>query len=149
MKGSGTGQGDLGGGGEGSGTGQGGYGLGPGNGSGGGGGTGNEGPPKGGSGNGGSGNGGMGVPRPRSAENPDPVYPSEARRKGYQGVVMLRVEVLTSGLVGRIEVKKSSGYEVLDQSALAAVKKWKFVPAKKEDIAVSVWVSIPIKFHLL
>ncbi len=100
-------------------------------------------------GNGGSGNGGMGVPRPRSAENPDPVYPSEARKKGYQGVVMLRVEVLTSGLVGRIEVKKSSGYEVLDQSALAAVKKWKFVPAKKEDVAVSVWVSIPIKFHLL
>jgi TonB family protein len=89
------------------------------------------------------------VARPRYAENSQPVYPAEARKKGYQGVVMLRVEVLPNGLVGAIEVKKSSGHEVLDQSAVAAVKKWKFVPGKKEDVVVSTWVNVPVKFQIM
>jgi len=34
--------------------------------------------------------------------------------------------------LGEIELTESSGYEVLDQSALATVKKWRFTPAKEE-----------------
>jgi protein TonB len=89
------------------------------------------------------------VPSPRYAGNPKPLYPQEAREKGYQGEVLLRVEVLSNGRVGEIEVKESSGYDVLDQSALTAVKRWKFIPARKGGVAIPLWVNIPIKFELL
>ena len=91
--------------------------------------------------------GGIGA-RPRYAENPKPIYPQEAREKGYEGEVVLRVEVLINGRVGQIEIKKSSGYELLDHSALSAVKQWRFIPAKKGDVAIPLWVSIPVKFQL-
>ncbi len=153
--GSGTGAGGSGEG-SGSGSGQGGLGwLGSGKGAGirgggsGGGGSGDgSGTGRGGSGGGGSGSYGTGVFRPKHAENPKPVYPQEAREKGYKGEVLLRVEVLPHGHVGQIEVKRSSGHEILDQSALSTVKKWKFIPARKEGVAIPAWVNIPIKFEL-
>jgi protein TonB len=85
---------------------------------------------------------------PKYAENPKPLYPREARKKGFQGEVVLKVEVLSNGLVGQVEVKKSSGHEILDRSALSAVEHWKFFPAKRGESAISFWVNIPIKFQL-
>jgi protein TonB len=85
---------------------------------------------------------------PKYAENPKPLYPQEARKKGFQGEVVLKVEVLSSGLVGQVEVKTSSGHEILDRSALSAVKQWKFFPAKRGESAIAFWVNIPIKFQL-
>ncbi len=86
--------------------------------------------------------------RPRYVENPKPNYPQEAREKGHQGEVVLRVEVLVNGQVGQIQIKKSSGYELLDHSALTTVKQWRFIPAKKGDAFIPLWVNIPIKFQL-
>jgi len=86
--------------------------------------------------------------QPRYAENPKPLYPREARKKGYEGEVLLRVEVLSNGRVGEIEVRRSSGHEVLDRSAISAVKQWKFVPAKKGETPVPGWVNIPVAFEL-
>jgi len=86
--------------------------------------------------------------QPKYAENPKPIYPQEARKKGYEGEVVLRVEVLQNGRVGQIDVKKSSGYELLDRSALATVKQWKFVPAQKGEKTIPLWVNIPVKFQL-
>jgi TonB family protein len=86
--------------------------------------------------------------QPKYVENPKPVYPQEARKKGYEGEVILRVEVLQNGRVGQIDVKKSSGYELLDRSALATVKQWKFVPAQKGEKSIPLWVNIPVKFQL-
>jgi protein TonB len=85
---------------------------------------------------------------PKYAENPKPLYPREARKKGFQGEVVLKVEVLSNGLVGQVEVKKSSGHEILDRSALSAVKHWKFFPATRGENAISSWVNVPIKFQL-
>jgi TonB family protein len=85
---------------------------------------------------------------PRYAENPKPSYPQEARNRGYHGEVLLRVEVLSNGRVGQVEVKRSSGYEMLDHSALSTVKQWKFIPARRGEDAISLWVNIPIKFQL-
>ena len=62
--------------------------------------------------------------------------------------MILRVEVLPNGRVGQIEVKNSSGYELLDRSALTAVKQWRFIPAKKGDTPIPLWVNIPVKFQL-
>ncbi len=130
-----------------------------------GGGSGSGSGPGSGAGNGSPGNGGSGKEtgisgkflyahgggngaRPRYAQNPKPTYPQEAREKGYEGEVILRVEVLPNGRVGQIEVKNSSGYELLDRSALTAVKQWKFIPAKKGETPIPLWVNIPVKFQL-
>jgi TonB family protein len=86
--------------------------------------------------------------RPSYAENPKPLYPQEARERGYEGEVVLKVEVLISGRVGQIEIKKSSGYELLDRSALTTVKQWRFIPAKKDETPIPLWVNIPVKFQL-
>jgi protein TonB len=97
---------------------------------------------------GGSGVGRSGVSSPGYAENPKPFYPPEARQKGYEGEVLLKVEVLSNGRVGEVELKKSSGHEILDQSALDTIKKWRFIPAKKGGVAIPSWVTIPFKFQL-
>jgi TonB family protein len=96
----------------------------------------------------GSGDDRSGMAAPRYGQNPKPFYPIEAREKGYQGDVVVKVEVLPNGQVGEVEVEKSSGYEILDQSAVTTVKKWRFIPAKQGGVAIPCWVNIPIKFRL-
>ena len=94
---------------------------------------------------------GRGVERagyPDYKTNPKPRYPMIARRSGYEGVVLLRVWVTERGKVGKIELERSSGYEVLDKSAIEAVKDWIFIPAKKNGVSISSWVKVPIRFEL-
>ena len=86
---------------------------------------------------------------PSFIENPKPHYPTIARRRKMEGVVLVRVEVLADGGVGKIEVKRSSGYNILDESALGAVKNWRFLPATLDGISVKTWASIPIRFELV
>jgi len=83
---------------------------------------------------------------PRYRENPPPGYPEMARQRGYEGVVLVAAEILTDGRVGKAWVRQSSGYAILDQTAVAAVKDWKFVPAKKSGIPYKTWAELPIKF---
>jgi len=85
---------------------------------------------------------------PLYKENAPPVYPSIARIRGYEGVVLISAEVLPDGRVGNMKIRKSSGYTILDQSAIKAVKPWKFEPAKKYGSPFTVWVDLPIKFIL-
>ncbi|WP_095151367.1 energy transducer TonB [Pseudomonas sp. Irchel s3b5] len=80
--------------------------------------------------------------------NPAPEYPSQAMRRGWEGTVVLRVHVLASGKPGEIQLQKSSGRDSLDTAALAAVKRWSFVPAKQGDVAQDGWVSVPIDFKI-
>lgn len=81
-------------------------------------------------------------------DNPAPSYPALSRRMGEQGRVMLRVFVEADGLPSKLELRTSSGLERLDQAALDAVRRWKFVPAKQGDQAVAAWVVVPILFNL-
>ena len=85
---------------------------------------------------------------PRSGGNPKPLYPEIARRRGYEGTVRLAVEVLANGRVGGVRVKGSSGYAILDHSALKTVKEWRFDPARFAGIPVTSTVIVPITFQL-
>jgi protein TonB len=80
--------------------------------------------------------------------NPAPAYPSLARRMGDQGKVMLRVNVNTEGRAQDVQVRTSSGFPRLDETALNTVKQWRFVPARQGDQPVSAWVLVPIVFRL-
>lgn len=75
-------------------------------------------------------------------------YPAIAREKGWQGTTLLKVQVLKNGLVGSLEILRSSGFSVLDQSALKGVKEWKFIPAQKDGQPTEMFVQIPITFKL-
>jgi protein TonB len=80
--------------------------------------------------------------------NPAPRYPVQAFRERAEGTVVLRAEVLPSGQSGRVELQKSSGFKLLDESALATVKQWRFKPAMQDGKPVAQWVTIPITFRL-
>lgn len=80
--------------------------------------------------------------------NPPPAYPLAARRRNIEGKVLVRAEVQADGSCSRTELKKSSGFELLDEAALKAVANWRFVPAKRGSQAVVAWVEIPITFKL-
>ncbi|WP_175883914.1 energy transducer TonB [Burkholderia sp. BCC0044] len=80
--------------------------------------------------------------------NPAPDYPAFAQDQGWEGRVVLRVHVLANGSPDSVEVRTSSGRRVLDSAAVAAVKRWTFVPAKRGDDAVDGWVNVPIDFKL-
>jgi len=86
---------------------------------------------------------------PSYLKNPVPVYPMRARERGYEGTVLLEVEVLSSGLCGRLRLLKSSGYDILDDAAVKAVATWRFKPAARAGMRVPVWVEIPMTFTLL
>lgn len=80
--------------------------------------------------------------------NPLPAYPMVARRMGWQGSVLLNVEVLAEGVCGGVNVARSSGHEVLDNAAISTVKTWRFTPAHHAGHAVTQWFRLPINFSL-
>jgi TonB family protein len=80
--------------------------------------------------------------------NPKPPYPLAARRQGVEGRVVLRAQVLEDGRCAEVRVVHSSGHTPLDESALATVRRWRFVPATRAVAAVSSWVEVPIHFQL-
>lgn len=80
--------------------------------------------------------------------NPAPSYPTSARSRGIEGRTMLRVQVSEAGEARAVEVVRSSGSEVLDSAALDAVKRWRFVPAKRGGEVIEAKVLVPVEFKL-
>lgn len=80
--------------------------------------------------------------------NPAPDYPPLARRLGEQGRVLLRVLVSTNGEADNVQVETSSGSSRLDQAAVQAVKKWSFIPAKRNKQPIGAYVLVPVQFSL-
>jgi periplasmic protein TonB len=86
--------------------------------------------------------------KPCLKNNPLPKYPLKAKRRGYEGIVELMVQVSENGEVTNLWVFKSSKYISLDNQAVQAVRKWLFEPAKRNGKPVQMWVKIPVKFEL-
>ena len=80
--------------------------------------------------------------------NPSPAFPSVSRRLGEQGKVTLRVLISAAGLPERVEIAKSSGFDRLDNAALDTVKRWKFVPGKRNGVAEAMEYLVPVNFVL-
>lgn len=81
-------------------------------------------------------------------KNPPPDYPTLSRRVGEQGRVLLRVFVAEDGTPQAVQLENGSGYSRLDQAAMDAVKKWRFIPARRGNQAISAYVLVPLKFSL-
>ncbi|MGE4170214.1 MAG: TonB family protein [Candidatus Margulisiibacteriota bacterium] len=85
---------------------------------------------------------------PSYLENPAPSYPAAARRRGLEGLVLLQVDVNTSGRATSVSLKKSSGHGILDEAAIRAVKTWIFKPAMRGRTPIDCTVDVPIRFQL-
>lgn len=81
-------------------------------------------------------------------DNPKPAYPALARRMKEQGRVVLRVQVGANGLPTDVQLHDGSGSDRLDNAALEAVRRWKFVPARLGSEPVAAAVLVPIVFSL-
>lgn len=80
--------------------------------------------------------------------NPAPVYPRQSRRAGEAGKVVLRVLVTPDGRAGEVHLRDTSGFDLLDEAAIAAVRQWRFVAARRGDTKVAAWVVVPLRFDL-
>ena len=86
--------------------------------------------------------------RPAYKDNPRPQYPKRARRRGYEGTVVLEVLVDGNGRVKQLRILTSSGHPVLDKAALKSVNGWLFEPGMVGDEKVDMWVRVPVRFEL-
>jgi TonB family protein len=72
-----------------------------------------------------------------------PAYPAVAKRWHVQGAGIFRVSIdITTGRVTDVSVLKSTGYGVLDGSAIRTLKLWRWKPGRSHQ------VNVPISFKL-
>lgn len=88
------------------------------------------------------------IPASYAASNHKPDYPKLSQRFGEQGTTVLRVLVQSDGSAGEVQIRKSSGYELLDEAARTALRSWRFNPATSDGKAIAEWYQIPIPFTL-
>ena len=81
-------------------------------------------------------------------QNPKPAYPAMSKRLGEQGRVIVRVLIGLDGVAQQAEIRQSSGFERLDQAALATVQRWRYVPGKRAGVPEGMWFNVPISFVL-
>ena len=82
-------------------------------------------------------------------QNPHPEYPLIARKKGWQGKLLLNVLVGKNGEVIDINIVKTSGFEILDKTSIETVKNWKFIPARIGKKRIEDNLNIPVSFKLI
>jgi TonB family C-terminal domain len=71
-----------------------------------------------------------------------------AQRRHQAGTVWLIVRVTANGRAARVELTRSSGFPLLDEAAMAAVRRWEFEPARVGAQAVASTIEIPVHFKL-
>ncbi len=81
-------------------------------------------------------------------QNPRPAYPPISKRLGEQGKVVVRVLIGADGMPQKAELKKSSGFERLDRSAMDYVMKCRYVAGKVGGVAQAMWYDAPVNFVL-
>ncbi len=104
--------------------------------------------------NAGSNSGGNGgrkgkIIRPQILSKVDPDYPEGARTAGLTGTVVVKIQILVNGLPGDVTISATSGHDILDAAVVAAVRKWRFVPAKDPESGASImcYTNMPVTFR--
>lgn len=77
-------------------------------------------------------------------------YPWLARKRGWQGNVLLSLRIEQNGHLSNIQVSKTSGYSVLDNSALESAHTIKNLPEAVELLqGKTLILQIPVQYILL
>ena len=90
---------------------------------------------------------GGGVMPPAVLAKMEPEYSQEARFAKYTGTVVLYLEVRPDGIAENIRIVKGVGMG-LDESAIAAIERWRFRPGAKDGVPVTVAAHVEVNFKL-
>jgi TonB family protein len=90
---------------------------------------------------------GSGIEPPRLLREVKADYTEDGRRRGLQGDVVLEIVVRRDGSVGEVTLLQGLGAG-LDQRAIAAVRQWRFDPARRRGMPVDVIVEVAVEFTL-
>ena len=85
---------------------------------------------------------------PSAAEQTRPVYPSDAKDDGVEGIVTILALIDPEGKVTDTRLEKSSGDRRLDRAALDAVGKWTYNPCLRDGVPVKSSVRVKVDFRL-
>jgi TonB family protein len=88
-----------------------------------------------------------GITVPKVLSRAAPLYTEEARTAKREGTVVLFAEISSAGTVENAVVLHELG-KGLDESAVRAIKQWKFAPALKDGRPVAVMITIEMNFSL-
>ena len=78
----------------------------------------------------------------------DPVYPSLAKRKGIEIEVKVRFTIDEYGQVKDIKFAQQSRVNYFKSAIRAAIRKWRFLPAKRNEQAIESQMSKIFSFSL-
>jgi len=77
------------------------------------------------------------------------IYPDFARKMGYQGKILVAFRIGKDGKILNLSVSQSSGYKILDEAALEAVKEaGPYPPIPNELNTRFLKLKIPISYAL-
>lgn len=76
------------------------------------------------------------------------LYPLEARNRGYEGMVLVKVLVDEEGTVRNVSIARTSGISMLDSAAVQTAKNFVFSPAIVDGKPTQLWVTLPVEFKL-
>src|SRR5438093_12210057 len=91
---------------------------------------------------------GRGVTAPRGVSRVEPRYSDAALAARVQGTVVLEAVISADGVPKIVRVVRSLGYG-LDESAIAALERWRFNPGRKDGLPVNVSLDVEFKLNLL
>ena len=86
------------------------------------------------------------VQKARLLRQPRPAYPPLARQARISGMVRLEAVIAKDGTIQQLRVV--SGHPLLVQSALSAVRRWRYQPTNLNGVAVEVATTIEVYFTL-
>ncbi|WP_222564359.1 energy transducer TonB [Novilysobacter antarcticus] len=84
--------------------------------------------------------------QPMAVETPPPEYPEELACAGIEGVVGVLLTIGVDGIPKNVKVEDTSGHPQLDQSAVDAVKGWKFQAGTSRGKPAESPLRVPVKF---
>lgn len=84
---------------------------------------------------------------PKYKKKVEPIYPNNAKRAGKEGTVKLQATIGTDGIPKNIVALTNLGFG-LENAAIEALKKYRFIPGKKKGKDAEMTVNIPIQFKL-
>ena len=77
-----------------------------------------------------------------------PIYPTDDKRLGNEGNVIVKCFVDKYGMPSDPFILKGSGLESLDDAAIQSILKSEWIPAKVKDVSIGVWQTTTIKFKI-
>ncbi len=85
---------------------------------------------------------------PRPVVRVPPVYPYQARERGIEGVVQVKLLVNANGSVGIVQILDARPKGMFEDAVMKSVPQWRFNPGKIEGKAVTAWVVTAVRFDL-